>query len=164
MNDFPDKKTSPAFDTFLQAYGTTYRPNILFTINYKDIQYYINAMGMRSTPINFTYIDAVGAEATFGTIDATVGYGLNDTALKALIINMELNYETTLNKAYQIATMNGTSLVMFSGGPYLKTPRYGWNFQYSRNTSNATLQTLASQETSLYNTLLNMNQNDPWVQ
>lgn len=53
---------------------------------------------------------------------------------------------------------------MYSGGPYLKTPRYGWNFQYSRNPTNLTLQTLATQETSLYNTLLNMTLNDPWVQ
>lgn len=62
MNDFPDKFTTPAFDTFLQAYGPSYRNKILFTINYKDIQYYINAVGMRtSTPVNFTYIDAIGA-------------------------------------------------------------------------------------------------------
>lgn len=92
MNDLPDKVTTPAFETFLQAYGPTYRSNILFTINYKDIQYYINAMGMRSTPVNFTYIDAIGAEAAFGVVDATQGYGLNDTALKALIISMELAY------------------------------------------------------------------------
>ena len=62
MNDFPDKFTTPAFDTFLQAYGPSYRNKILFTINYKDIQYYINAVGMRtSPPVNFTYIDAIGA-------------------------------------------------------------------------------------------------------
>jgi hypothetical protein len=70
MNDFPDAKTTPAFSTFLLAYGISYRPNIVFTINYKDIQYYINAMGMRKTSIDFTYIDAIGAEAAFGTIDA----------------------------------------------------------------------------------------------
>jgi hypothetical protein len=61
MNDFPDGKTTPIFDTFMTAYGPTYRSSILFTINYKDIQYYINAMGMRISPINFTYIDAIGA-------------------------------------------------------------------------------------------------------
>lgn len=61
MNDFPDAKVTPAFSTFLQAYGSSYRSNIVFTINYKDIQYYINAIGMRKTPINFTYIDAIGA-------------------------------------------------------------------------------------------------------
>jgi hypothetical protein len=71
MNDFPDVRTTPAFETFLQAYGVSYRSKIIFTINYKDIQYYINAIGMRSTPVNFTYIDAIGAEASFGTIDAT---------------------------------------------------------------------------------------------
>jgi hypothetical protein len=45
----------------MNTYGVTYRSSILFTINYADIQYYINAMGMRTSPINFTYIDAIGA-------------------------------------------------------------------------------------------------------
>ena len=63
MNDFPDTKTNPAFSTFLAAYGISYRSNIVFTLNYKDIQYYINAMGMekRQNPVDFTYIDAIGA-------------------------------------------------------------------------------------------------------
>lgn len=61
MNDIPDAKTSPAFSTFLLAYGISFRLNIVFTINYKDIQYYINAMGGRKTPVDFTYIDAIGA-------------------------------------------------------------------------------------------------------
>lgn len=165
MNDFPDKVTNPAFDTFLQAYGSTYRSKILFTINYKDIQYYINAVGMRtSPPINFTYIDAIGAEAAFGVLDATEGYGLTNDALKKLIVNKELNYETTLNKAYQLAKMNGTDLVMFSGGPYLKVPAYVWNYRYSLNTTNQTLKTLADQETALQTTLVNFTLNDPWVQ
>lgn len=60
MNDFPDAKSTPAFETFIQSYGTTYRQEILFTINYKSIDYYMNAMGMRKTPVNFTYIDAIG--------------------------------------------------------------------------------------------------------
>ena len=78
MNDFPDKVTTPAFHTFLQAYGPTYRNKILFTINYADIQYYINANGMRTSPaINFTYIDAIGAEASFGVLDAQYAYGLS---------------------------------------------------------------------------------------
>jgi hypothetical protein len=93
MNDVPDIKTNPAFDTFMQAYGPSFRNKVLFTLNYKDIQYYINAMGMRtSPPINFTYIDAIGAEASFGIMDATIGYGLNNTALKKLITQMELTY------------------------------------------------------------------------
>ena len=75
MNDFPDAKTTPAFSAFLSAYGVSYRQKIVFTVNYKDIQYYINAMGMRQTPIDFTYIDAIGAEAAFGTIDAIQEYG-----------------------------------------------------------------------------------------
>jgi hypothetical protein len=41
----------------------------------------------RSPPINFTYIDAIGAEAAFGITDATVGYGLSNSDLKTLIIN-----------------------------------------------------------------------------
>ena len=47
MNDFPDRVTTPIFETFLQAYGPSFRNKILFTINYAEIQYYINAMGMR---------------------------------------------------------------------------------------------------------------------
>jgi len=61
MNDIPDSKTNPAFTTFMNIYGSQYRSKVLLTINYKDVQYYINAMGMRkSPPINFTYIDAIG--------------------------------------------------------------------------------------------------------
>jgi hypothetical protein len=78
MNDFPDRVTTPIFETFLQAYGPSFRNKILFTINYAEIQYYINAMGMRkSPPINFTYIDAIGAEAAFGVLDASNAFGLS---------------------------------------------------------------------------------------
>jgi hypothetical protein len=77
MNDFPDRVTTPAFETFLQAYGPTFRNKILFTINYAEIQYYINAFGMRKSPINFTYIDAIGAEASFGVLDASKAFGLS---------------------------------------------------------------------------------------
>ena len=165
MNNFPDAKTNPAFTTFMSAYGSEYRSDVVFTINYQNILYYISALGMRTTsPINFTYIDAIGFSGDFGVLDATTAYGLSDSALKAAIINSELTYETTVNTAYQLSKKNGTDFVMYSGGPYLKPPRYGWNFQYSRSTSNLTLQTLAAQETSLYNTLLNMTLNDPWVQ
>jgi hypothetical protein len=165
MNNFPDQLTNPAFSTFMQSYGATYRSKVLFTINYQYIQYYINALGMRvSPPINFTYIDAIGFSGDFGVLDATTAYGLNDSALKAYIINTELTYETTVNTAYQLSKRNGTDFVMYSGGPYLKTPRYGWNWKYSQNTSNLTVQALAAQETSLYATLLNMTLNDAWTQ
>jgi len=88
MNNFPDGITTPIFDNFMKTYGSAFRSSILFTINYKNVQYYINAMGMRtSPPINFTYIDAIGIEASFGIIDAVQGYGLSDAALKALIVN-----------------------------------------------------------------------------
>jgi len=60
MNDFPDAKITPVFDNFMVTYGYMYRSSVLFTINYRKIQYYINAMGMRKSPINFTYIDAIG--------------------------------------------------------------------------------------------------------
>lgn len=63
-----------------------------------------------------------------------------------------------------MAKRNGTDFVTFSGGPYLRTPRYGWNFALSRNPSNVTLQNLAVKETTLYNRLNNMIQNDPWTQ
>jgi hypothetical protein len=69
MNDFPDAKTNPAFATFMTRYGNSFRSKILFTINYKNVQYYINAMGMRTRPINFTYIDAIGFEPSIGVLD-----------------------------------------------------------------------------------------------
>lgn len=88
MNNFPDSKTNPAFTTFMAAYGSDYRSKVVFTINYQNIQYYINALGMRTTPpINFTYIDAIGFSGDFGVLDATTAYGLSDSALKAAIIN-----------------------------------------------------------------------------
>jgi len=163
MNNFPDATTTPIFDNFMTNYGNAYRSSILYTINYAVVQYYINAMGMRtSPPINFTYIDAIGIEASFGIIDAVQGYGLNDSSLKALIINYELAFEITVNRAYQLAALNKTSLICWSGGPYLKTPQYGWVFQESR-TPNSTNQVLANQETTLNNLLYSMTLNDSWV-
>jgi hypothetical protein len=71
MNDIPDRKTTPAFDTFMTTYGSGYRSSVLFTINYKVLQYYINAMGMRrSPPVNYTYIDCIGYEdINFGLLN-----------------------------------------------------------------------------------------------
>lgn len=93
MNNFPDARTSPAFATFMAAYGTDYRSKVVFTINYQTIQFYINALGMRTTPpIDFTYIDAIGFSGDFGVLDATTAYGLTDSALKAAIISAELAY------------------------------------------------------------------------
>ncbi len=61
MNGFPDKKTTPAFDTFMQTYGVQYRTSVLFTINYPEVQSYINAMSTPNlAPVNFTYIDCIG--------------------------------------------------------------------------------------------------------
>jgi hypothetical protein len=148
MNNFPDQITTPIFDNFMINYGYEFRSSVLFAINYRNAQFYINAMGMRtSPPINFTYIDAIGVDASFGIIDATQGYGLSDSALKALIINYELNFETTLNRAYQLATRNGTGFVVWTGGPNLKTPQYAWNFQSTQqnNKGNSTVALLATQ-------------------
>ena len=93
MNSFPDLVSTPSFSTFMQAYGQIFRPYVVFTINYLNTQYYINAMGsQRSPPFNFTYIDAIGFPGDFGIIDATLGYGLNDADLKKVIINSELTY------------------------------------------------------------------------
>jgi hypothetical protein len=94
MNNFPDLVTTPAFDTFMQAYGSGYRQSFLFTINYQYIQYYINAMGMRvSPPINFTYIDAIGFSGDFGVLDVlTTPDNISDSDLKKLIISNELAY------------------------------------------------------------------------
>jgi len=164
MNNFPDAIITPIFDNFIQTYGRTYRSSILFTINYKDIQYYINAVGMRtSPPINFTYIDAYGADATFGgNVDATNYYGLNDTALKTYITHLMLAYELTLNKAYQLAKKNGSDLVLFSGGPNLKTMQFGWIWKNKTNT-NDTIKALATQELNVSNVLNDLNLKDPWV-
>jgi hypothetical protein len=143
MNDFPDRTTTPIFDNFMKNYGSSYRSSVLFTINYKTAQYYINAMGMRvSPPINFTYIDAIGIEANFGIMDARIGYGMTDEALQKWIINDQLTFEVTINRVYQLAVRNGTSMVCWSGGPYLKTAQYAWSFQNLRN-PNSTNKVLA---------------------
>lgn len=137
MNDFPDSRTNPAFTTFMQTYGNTYRSKVLFTISYKDIQYYINAVGMRTTPVNFTYIDAIGFEPNFAVLDIAQVWngGIND--IKNNLTHLMLNYEVTVNKAYQIAKMNGTNLITFSGGPHLKTPRYAYIWKNLTNSSYA---------------------------
>ncbi len=160
MNDFPDAKTNPAFTTFMKKYGNSFRSNVLFTINYKDVQYYINAMGMRTTPINFTYIDAIGFEPSLGVLD--IGQVWNGTVddIKGNLTNQMLSYEVTVNKAYQLAKRNGTNLITFSGGPYIKTYRYAYIWKNSSNSSYAANATL---ELNLANTLNAMNQNDNWV-
>lgn len=162
MNGFPDNKSSPAFDSFMSTYGPSYRSNVLFTVNYKDIQYYINAMGgTRSTPYNFTYIDAIGAEPNFGVLGIGDVWNATIDQIKGNLTHFMLQYETTLNKAFQLATRNGTNLVTFSGGPYIKTQRYAYIW---RNKTNSSLYaTNASLEYDLAVTLFNMNQNDTWV-
>lgn len=162
MNDFPDIKASPAFDTFLQTYGSTYRNKILFTVNYRDIQYYINAMGgSRSTPYNFTFIDAIGAEPNFGILNIADVWNATIDQIKSNLTHFMLQYETTLNKAYQLSARNGTNLITFSGGPYLKTPKYAYIWS---NKTNSTLYAAnASLELDLANTLFNMTQSDTWV-
>lgn len=142
MNDFPDAKITPIFDTFMTSYGATYRSSILFTINYKDIQYYINAMGMRTSPINFTYIDAIGAEPNFGILSIADVWNATNDEIKSNLTHFMLKYETTLNKAYQLAKRNGTNLITFSGGPYLKATRYGYIWMNKTNTSYAANATL----------------------
>lgn len=160
MNDFPDSKTNPAFTTFMNAYGSEFRSSVLFTINYKNVQYYINAVGMRTAPINFTYIDAIGFEPTFGQLD--IGEVWNGTVenIKGNLTNQMLSYEVTVNKAYQLAKRNGTNLILFSGGPYIKTYQYGYIW---RNQSNSSYSANASIELNLSITLNNINLNDPWV-
>lgn len=44
----------------MQNYGMDNRPNVLFSLNYMDIQYFINAFGSNNRVFNTTYIDAVG--------------------------------------------------------------------------------------------------------
>ena len=60
--------------------------------------------------------------------------------------------------------MNGTDFVMYSGGPYLKIPQYGYIWKSSQNKSDTMLAALAQKETELYNRLTDMTQKDSWVQ
>lgn len=160
MNDFPDAKTNPAFDTFIQAYGIAYRQQILFTINYKDVQYYINAMGMRKTPVNFTYIDAIGFEPNFGQLSIGQVWNATVADIKSNLTNIMLSTEVNINKAFQMAKRNGTNLITFSGGPYLKTYQYDYIW---KNKTSAVYADNATMELNLANTLKDMNLNDPWV-
>lgn len=147
----------------MATYGYTYRSSVLFTINYKDIQYYINAigLGMRKTPINFTYIDAIGAQPNFGNLAIGDVWNANTNEIKSNLTNNMLSYEVILNRAYQLAKRNGTNLITFSGGPYIKTPRYG--FIWRNKTDTATFAANATLQNNLALNLFNMNQNDPWV-
>lgn len=90
MNDFPDAKTHPAFETFITAYGKEYRKQILFTINYKYLEYYTNAMGMRKTPVNFTYIDAIGFEPMFGQLEIGQVWNANVDEIKSNLTSIML--------------------------------------------------------------------------
>jgi hypothetical protein len=92
MNDFPDAKTNPVFTTFMETYGIQYRSNVLFTINYREVQYYINAMGMRTKPINFTYIDAIGFEPSMGVLEIGQVWNGNVDDIKSNLTNQMLSY------------------------------------------------------------------------
>jgi hypothetical protein len=163
MNDFPDRIINPIFDQFFTSYGFNYRQNVLCVSSYTYIQYYINAMGMRQSPINFTYIDAIGADSSFGIVDALVANPLDDSSLKKLLINYQLNNLITIGRAYQLAKMNNTNLVTFTGGPYIKTPQYGWAFQYGNNKGSSQYLANMNIEIAVNARLYNMNLNDNWV-
>lgn len=137
MNDFPDLKTNPAFTTFMQSYGQSFRNKVLFTINYKNVQYYINAMGMTNRAVNFTYIDAIGFDSNFGLLD--IGEVWNGTIadIKSNLTNQMLAYEIVVNTAYQKAKRNKTNLITYSGGPYIKTYRYAYIWKNISNSSYA---------------------------
>jgi hypothetical protein len=91
MNDVPDNVTTPRFDNWMINYGMDNRNSVLFVVSYTDVQYFINAMGMRTTPpINWTYIDAIGFDAYFGDLTVLNAYNLSDADLKSEIINQEL--------------------------------------------------------------------------
>ena len=93
MNNFTDITTAPVFDNFMATYGYSYRNKILFTANYKDVQYYINAMGMRTTPpINFTYIDAIGFEPNFGILSISQVWNATVDQIKGNLTHYMLQY------------------------------------------------------------------------
>lgn len=54
--------------------------------------------------------------------------------------------------------MNGTDLVTFSGGPYLKPLRYGWTYKYDYlKNQTADILTLKNYEITLSSYLRNIN-------
>lgn len=130
MNDVPDNVTTPKFEIWMNNYGTDNRDNMMFVISYKDVQYFTNAMSMRKTPINWTYIDAIGFDAYFGYLNIQNAYNLSDADLKALIRSQELSAEENYAMAHKHTTNNHLELIAYAGGPYLKVPQFGAQFAY----------------------------------
>jgi hypothetical protein len=64
-------------------------------------------------------------------------WNANTDEIKSNLTHLMLNYEIVVNKAYQLAKMNGTNLITYSGGPYIKTYRYAYIWKNSSNSSYA---------------------------
>lgn len=163
MNDVPDNVTTPKFTTWMNSYGVANRDNVLFVVSYVYIQYFINSIGMRTTPINWTYIDAIGMDAYFGDLTVSNAYNLSDADLKKLVRHQELTAEVQYVKARQYATQKNLQLVCFSGGPYLKVPQYGAQFVYDFLKNQTADNLLAkNHEIELAAQLEGLNR-DPWM-
>jgi hypothetical protein len=50
-----------------------------------------------------------------------------------------------VNKAFQVAKMNGVPLISYAGGPNIKRLQYGWQFRYSIHDNKSSLE-LSNQE------------------
>lgn len=131
MNDIPDSIINPKFSKFLNFYGKEYRDKVVFAINYRNAQYFINAIGMRQSPVNLDYIDVIGIEANFANnLNIFNAYNLSQEELKNLIINKELEEEILINRAFKFSRKIGKELIAYGSNFMLKAPRYEWRFIY----------------------------------
>ena len=131
MNDIPDALLSQKFSIFLENYGIEHREKIVFTLNYRVAQYFINAIGERKTKVNYDYIDCIGVDGSFADgLNIFNAYNVSDDELIKLILHKQLDYEVIINRAYRFALHIGKEFITFQGSPQLKAPRYEWRFMY----------------------------------
>lgn len=131
MNDIPDVILKQKFSIFLKYYGEEYRNQIIFVLSYRNTQYFINAIGMRQTPVDYDYIDAIGIDSSFADdLNIFNAYNISEKDFKELMMSQLLEKEILINKAYKFAWKIGKELITFSGNPNLKAPRYQWRFIY----------------------------------
>lgn len=106
-------------------------------------------MGSKRTA-NFTYIDAIGFEPGFGQLDIGQVWNANVDEIKSNLTNIMFTNEVSINKAFQQSKRNGTHLITYSSGPYLKTYQYGYIW---KNKTSTVYADNATRELNLANTL-----------
>lgn len=163
MNDVPDNVTTPRFSNWMSNYGVGLRSNVVFVICYTDIQYFINAMGMRTTPIDWSYIDAIGMDGYFGDLNGMNAANLSGDELKKFIISQALEREAINWKAAQLAVMKGVELVCFSGGPYIKIPAYGYLYRYDYLKQQSPDRLILRNQEAALDPVLEALNHDPWM-